>query len=442
MATPLPIAARQIAFDPSPDRLIASRSGKQLTVLSGPNNSGKSYLSKALCSHLGKTSHFFGCNRFFHVREMPTAAISTTDFENRHANFAKRFSEPFAQNDEPNDLPLDSIIRSLNNERRNQAFAMFGQIMGRPVSLKHIVPDNVMTPYYIDVGGEPLPYSSTGTRLLLTLLTTLYDQRIEYLFLDEPELGLAPKVQTAVANFLTNKAKREKELPHLKALFITTHSHLFLDRTDLSNNFIAVRDGDRLTIRQMTSVSEFHELQFAMLGNDLESLFMPSLIVVVEGKSDHAFLTRLFAMRFPSTKITVVIGESDGGVQTRIQTIKEAIGDLPRSPYHNRVIAVLDSKNSVKQSGLLRQGVHQDNIKIWSKNGIEHFYPSEAMKDIFCCDDDTLKASDVDRDPIEINGIRKSKAELGTQIAARLASDTVHHLEVQGLLTRIEALLG
>ena len=39
-------------------------------------------------------------------------------------------------------------------------------------------------------------------------------------------------------------------------------------------------------MEQVTTVSAFHALQFRLLGNDLESLFLPSAIVFVEGDAD------------------------------------------------------------------------------------------------------------------------------------------------------------
>jgi hypothetical protein len=59
------ITQPSITFDPPVDDFFKQRSSEQLTVFSGPNNSGKSYLLKNLCKTAGDRSHFFGCSRFF-----------------------------------------------------------------------------------------------------------------------------------------------------------------------------------------------------------------------------------------------------------------------------------------------------------------------------------------------------------------------------------------
>ncbi|MGY0406713.1 hypothetical protein, partial [Pseudoalteromonas sp. SYSU M81241] len=63
---------------------------------------------------------------------------------------------------------------------------------------------------------------------------------------------------------------------------------------------------------------------------------------------------------------------------------KNMFGDLNKSPYHNRILAIIDSvhQNGLKNK-LINQGIPEENIVIWDKNGIEYYYPEEIMFKIF-----------------------------------------------------------
>ena len=102
---------------------------------------------------------------------------------------------------------------------------------------------------------------------------------------------------------LYDTAQRVKLCPHLKQLYVATHSHIFLDRTTYSNNFVVTKDARHITARPIGSVSNLHQLQFNMLGNELESLFLPSAIVVVEGESDVTFLNKVLELHLPGVRV-------------------------------------------------------------------------------------------------------------------------------------------
>src|SRR5262245_50134406 len=56
-----------IRFDPPVDELFAARADKPVTILSGPNNGGKTLLLKQLYYRVGRGSYLIACNRFSHV---------------------------------------------------------------------------------------------------------------------------------------------------------------------------------------------------------------------------------------------------------------------------------------------------------------------------------------------------------------------------------------
>jgi len=431
------VTAPSITFIPSIQELLQSRSKNGLTILSGPNNSGKSYLLKQLCRTFKTGAHFFGCNRFFHIRELQTTSPDEQYLQNMWRSYENQFA-PNAPNTENNSHNLEEVLRGLNDRQRDTLFGLFKELIGSTISLQHTIRDNVMTPFYVDVDGESLAYGSTGTRLLLTLLGTCFDERFDRLFIDEPELGLSPKIQSIIGLFFSDLDKRAKYMPHLKSVYIATHSHLFLDRSDIRNNFIVEKQDKSIHATNVSSVSQFHQLQFNLLGNDLESIFMPSAIVIVEGKTDQMFLRHVFSLKLSDRKITVVLGGSDGETEKKLHTLREAFGDLRRSPYHDRTFVLLDARNSVKRNRIIEMGIDEKNVWTWSKNGIEFYYPREIMTSIFVCGDSQIAEMDCDDDVIMINGVRRTKTHLAVEVCARVVQESCLNEELLALLTRLD----
>ena len=105
--------------------------------------------------------------------------------------------------------------------------------------------------------------------------------------IDEPEIGLSPRLQNVLATMLYDHHARNDLFPNTQQFIISTHSHVFIDRSEISNNFVLHRNGKSVSIKSMESMSALHNLQLNMLGNDLRTLFLPEAIVLVEGPSDQ-----------------------------------------------------------------------------------------------------------------------------------------------------------
>ena len=70
---------------------------------------------------------------------------------------------------------------------------------------------------------------------------------------------------------------------------------------------------------------------------------------------------------------------------------------------------------------------------VWSKNGIEHYYPRDVLREVFSCSDSELESATYDTDPIVINGISVSKTKLAELVVSRLGSDCEFDEELHGL---------
>lgn len=427
-----------VTFDPQPDEFHAARAGKQTTVLSGPNNGGKTFLLKHIYSYVGHDGYLVACNHFSSVDVLNSRQREESEHVDRFRSFIFNF-ESSHTNSEDNDLRLDQILTGLKDRQRDKLFVTAQRLIGNTFEMVRTDPDNKFSPFIVTMDGENLRYGSSGTRLLLTLLGTLLDERFSTILLDEPEIGLSPRIQTQLARFLYDPNEREVFCPHIKQLYLATHSHIFLDRTNYFNNFVVTKSGKRITAKQVGSVSDLHNLQFNMLGNELESLFLPSAIVIVEGESDVTFLTKVLRLHLPDPRIAMVCAHGEGEVKTKVNFFREAFGDVASSLYRDRLFVVFDQRISTRLGRIEGQGVLPSNIIILSKNGIENYYPPELLATAFHCDVTDVSVINLERDLIEFNGHRYSKKELAELVACGLTSQ--HRLDVE-ILQLVDKLRG
>jgi AAA domain, putative AbiEii toxin, Type IV TA system len=423
---------QDLEFVPSLQLFAQARANERYTVLAGPNNSGKSLTLRWLKSTLGRTSYFVGTNRFYHVYHLSTGLRQANELDQFESNFQNQFRDD-SQNHEQNVFDLGRILQGLKDIRRNQLFELCGELIGSKFSLQLVEPGNDLSPRYIDMDGQNLSVGSTGTRLLMTILGLCMDDRFSTILIDEPELGLSPRVQQALSNFFQDREQRATYFPHLERVFVASHSSLFLSRSDMSSNYVVAKEGRRIVLSRIQSIQDFHRLQFNLLGNSLEAMFFPSAIVVVEGKTDFAYLDRAVGLRMAGRRVTVI--QSGGDVKKKVYALKEIFGDFERSPFRARVFIVLDR---VHQPGLadelVRMGIPAGQVVVWPKNGIEYYYPSAIMEGLFSASPDQVSQPTIAGDRVSINGITKTKSELATEVVRLLSETTAYPEEVEARL--------
>ena len=421
------------------EALYAARAGKPTTIFSGPNNGGKTLLLKQLCFLIGQGGYLLACNRFSHVDVLNTRKVEESEHRRYYENFARNYYMS-QQNTEDNELRLEQVITTLKGKQRDKLFRASKELLGNEFSLKRTDPENTFSPFYVDMDGENLRYGSSGARLLLTLLGILLDERFSVILIDEPEIGLSPRIQAELARFLYDPDPRRRQFcPHLQQIYVATHSHLLLDRGVLDNNHVVTKAGNTVSVKPAGSVREYHQLHFNMLGNELEAVFLPSAIVLVESDSDAIFLSKVMQLYVPSRRVSIVRTHGEGEVLKKLNFFREAFGDLATSPYQDRLFVVLDEKISVRIPRIEGQGVPKENIVLLTKNGIEYFFPHELVAAVFRCNVEDVRNWEFERDPIEFNGISKTKKELAQCVADALTGAHQLHSEIKALVDRIQA---
>jgi predicted ATPase len=430
-----------LTFTPTLEDFAKERAGSPVTVLSGGNNSGKSLVLKWLKQTMGKTAYMVGANRFYHVYHFSAALRDPNELDQFESQFQSHFwSEQY--NYEQNYIDLNRIILGLSDSQRSWLFELCGRLIDSSFSLQRVQPDNELSVRYIDVGGQNLSVASTGTRLLMTILGICMDDRFKTLLIDEPELGLSPRVQSSLAAFLQDPVERPKYFPHLKQVVLATHSQLFLHRNELTSNYVVSKEVSHIALSRVQNVGDFHRLQFNLLGNSLEGLFFPSSIVYVEGETDQQYLERVCALRFAGRNVVVV--RSGGDPKQKLHSLRETLGDLQKSPLRDRLFVVVDSVHAKGlQTELVQMGLLSENFVVWDHNGIEYVYPSQVMTRVFCCGAEQLPTVTFKEDVVSLNGIEMRKRELCQEVVRSLDTTTVFPAELETkLLERILNAIG
>ena len=443
-AKPLPLQIFRdpaIDFSPTPWSLVKSRVGKPVTVLTGPNNCGKSYLLKSLQMLHGKCAQLILPGRFNDgATGTQTGRKTKVELEQTFANFVQQHTGQNKNFDTLNNQ-MERNFQALPDPLQDRLLNIVSGLIGIDLKYVRIGESERSTAWEVTADGEPLSVTSAGTRLLLSLLATCMLPEYSVVLIDEPEIGLSPRLQNVLATMLYDHHDRNDLFPNTQQFIISTHSHVFIDRSEISNNFVLHRNGKSVSIKSMESMSALHNLQLNMLGNDLRTLFLPEAIVLVEGPSDQEFLAQVFSQLYPARQISVINCHGDGKIAEKIHTLSAAFGGLNRSPYADRILCVMDQKNSANRTRICRQGLTDDQIIIWEQNGIEYVYPDTALSSVFGSTD--RSAIKIDDNDVALNGIRKSKTALASEVIKHVRPDTTYPCEFnEKLLTPLRRILG
>jgi hypothetical protein len=417
-------------ISPTSDEAYSRVIAQPLSILCGRNNSGKSFLMRQLVRDHGDKASYLGPARYHNFNVLAPFGPSTNRKEEKWRQLLQHIQNA-SQNVDNSPLNLQQAIAELTDTQRIKLFEVIDELLAAKTELRHTVPDNSMSQMYVSVDGHNLSFTSSGFRLVATLLTSLLDRDYTHFLIDEPELGLSPEVQGVFADWLLNPEKRERYLDHVECVVLATHSPIFLDRKRISNNYWIDRRDNEIVIETLGSLSDLNQLQFSLLGNRFETLFLPSAIVLVEGKTDHAYLARLIALLYPRSSVSVIRSSGDGRIREILAIAKQMLGDIQRSPYANRLLVVIDKVHGAGLTAhLLEQGVAAEHVIVWDSNGIEFLYPRALLEQRF----GAFGELSLDGDVVTANGQSIRKAELSDFVVTRLRGDEDLPPELQAKL--------
>jgi predicted ATP-dependent endonuclease of OLD family len=412
-------SAPPTSFDAESAELLEAMRSSPLIVLCGRNNSGKSFVLRHLLRMFGEGATYLGPARY---QNFQTLGVYSAPQSRKSERFQQLINQFFrnTQNVDNSPLNFSEALAELSDAEREKLFGLLKRLLDADVSVEQAIPGNSMSQRYVRVNGYNLAFQSSGFRLAATLLACLFNQDHSTFIVDEPELGLSPEAQGIISDFLFDPRERAEHFPHLTRVVLATHSPLFIDRKNVENNFFVSRNSTQISLRRLRTVQDINELQLLLLGNRLETLHLPSAIVLVEGPCDHVFLNRLVNLRFPKASISVIHCSGDSRIKEHLSVVRQTLGDLQRSPYADRIFVVLDSVHEKSMPAqLVAMGIAAKNVIIWTQNGIEFLYPRELLERKF----GTYETLEISGDVIEHNGVSAKKKELADFIASRMTGD-------------------
>jgi len=267
----------------------------------------------------------------------------------------------------------------------------FGELR---VSRSNVENDYSAPKFTID--GRLVTQQGTGSRAVLSILCRLFQPSLEHLFIDEPEIGIEPQVQRKLLELLRKASAGELGMPK-KNIVLASHSHLFLDKRTIANNYIVSRsESGSAKIQQVQTEQELHTLVFKLLGNSPEDLFFPKNIIVVEGPSDRIFLNRIMSLRGIEA-VSVHFADNDQKVSIALPAIDQMMKTTSYLPLYRDRICVLVDKQT--KPGILDEwkrylGDKEGKRVIeLGKNGIEYFYPRKLLCKLTGLSESTLDES-------------------------------------------------
>lgn len=395
----------------------------EYVVLVGRNNCGKSWLLKTLTQSWGESTSYLGPARYQNFNLLGYFTPNRNRRNEKWRQFNQQWSNQH-ENIDNSPVNLQQAIAELSDAQRQSLIEIIRMLLSVTLEIKSTVENNSMAQKYISCGSHNISYTSSGFRLIATLVTSLLDTNYDTFLIDEPELGISPEAQGQLADFLFDREHRAKYFPHIKTIVFATHSTVFLDRKHLHNNFTVTKQGDEVCLSQVQTQSDFNKVHFFLLGNRFETLYLPSIIVLVEGKCDEKFISRTLTLRYPNAQVSVIPANSDDRIKEILSVAKGLFSDLQKSPYRDRIFVILDSIHSATlPEQLVRMGLPAENIVKWPKNGIEYYYPPEVVDHIY----GTGPEVTIEGDRVSRNGISHTKGELVEKVVSMMDTRTKMH---------------
>jgi recombinational DNA repair ATPase RecF len=203
----------------------------------------------------------------------------------------------------------------------------------------------------------------------------------DFLFMiDEAELHLHPTAQRALKNALIEVSDAGDQV------LVNTHSSVLVVDEHVNQTIYKVEKINKIT--RILPVIELEKpyVVYELLGGSPADLLLPRNFLVVEGKSDLEFITRVIRRHYPDKKEIQVIA-ADGDItqaQCSMNAIEQIFKPLERSIYKKKLILYLDKQTnrSVISSFLINHSYIQTNKQFVesSQESIEEYYPTTWKK--------------------------------------------------------------
>jgi energy-coupling factor transporter ATP-binding protein EcfA2 len=395
------------------------------SVLVGRNNSGKSAILQLVFRTLMRDTNFANEKLCLLLTERDLVQATTetggSNLSNFNGDVLSRINGTPLQHSGWG-VPWDQLPRILLNHTNT-----LRQIEALNVLLARLeLPEFVLrTSQLIHFENIPVAFQGSGLRSLLSILAALTDTQLSAILIDEPELSLEPNTQRVLREILIEASKS-------KRILVATHSHLFLNRSTPTSNFLVQSSGGITSVSPVESEEQLYDLTFRLLGNSTEDLFFPGNFLVVEGASDQAIVERVRdLLEIPQSRLKVLSAAGVDSIPSGLNAVSRMLTPVVMrdSPYANKVVAMIDQPLDPTSTmvGELRQ-VLKERLFVLDRPSIEEYVPEGIYTRI-----GRNKSEDIDRMSkmkSDRHALIAFKKELSQQVSAQLAVPDLKDLPI------------
>lgn len=194
--------------------------------------------------------------------------------------------------------------------------------------------------------------------LMLAIIQAYADFRREHeetskyflFFIDEGELHLHPTAQRKLKNALFDLAKGGDQI------FLNTHSSVLVSDDIESQTIFKVEKIEKKTNITPIKVNDKPEIVYELLGGSPADLLLPNNFLLVEGKSEYEFISRVIARIYNNKKrVQIIYAEGDHGRQLEsMEGINKVFIPLHFSPvYKERLVILCDTPNETRETDFM-----------------------------------------------------------------------------------------
>jgi predicted ATPase len=219
----------------------------------------------------------------------------------------------------------------------------------------------------------PLWVVGGGFQEILALIYELLKERDCVFGIEEPELHLHPRLARQFFSIL-------KQLSKARQIFVTTHSTVFVDQTDLKDTFISKIEGDQTKIFRVSEPENLKNILFE-LGIRPSDVFYSNAILFVEGPSDKAVYpiwARKLGTDLEAHNISVIptYGKSSGKYHLKMWTGATQNVQIP-------FFMILDKGVDKEAKELVKDEIlkYNQNLFTLKEGSLEDYYPDNKLLD-------------------------------------------------------------
>jgi len=243
----------------------------------------------------------------------------------------------------------------------------------------------------------PLHWVGGGYQELLMLLYQLIKSPDVIFGIDEPEIHLHPGLARGFLDIL-------KDLATEQQLFITTHSPIFVDRSDLTNVWLVKKIGDSSQITRLQDIEDLNHITVE-LGIRPSDIFYSNVVVFVEGTSDMLvlpILARKMGVNFEAGEVSFISTHGKSQGKYHLKTFIEST-NAANIPF----FMILDKGAGKETKDFVKKNILKpdDNLFLLKEGDIEDYYSRSKLIDAVCLEYN-----------IELTEAEKKKLEDGSAV--------------------------